>query len=395
MRSDGRSAMSAYAMPAQNAARLQGQQQQRPMSSPGLQARGSFRRSGSTLGGTSLDAAAFRRIDSGFDSRPDGSFRMSGGLDRQYSNLDGYSDFYKYTPQNEPESTGTSVKYSNGAQGASLQRDGGGSASLYRMYSFSNPEGSDTMHRGLSTYGSIYGGQNTYGGGGIGNTRNGTILYGTMSSANLRPTYSFAGSSVQGYGSGFALLDGAAEENEFGGGQSVTESGNAYTSMGPYASKSESTSPVPSITPPIRTSGSSQRPRSQSAPACRPAPPQSSLTNTEERPGSGRRRRQRPQKRINSEEDSLPVIMTATKLESPPPLPPVPEETLAPIRRRSSAPVNATRPTVTPFEQMRALRRVQTSAYDGQTTQPTPLSSTIGRRRGTNGGLHFSGAAVV
>jgi hypothetical protein len=378
----------------------------------GAQNGGSFRLSSSSSfrrSNSGFDAATLQRIDSGFDSRPIMSFRGPGGLERHFSNLGGESDFFKLSGQGDAGGGNCAGTYSsvegsgnrNGSNGAALQRRNTGSNSLYRMYSFSNPSNGGAPNRGLSSYGSLYGGQNMYGDNG-GNGRGGASLYGTMSSGNLQQTYSFAGSGIQGYGSGFALLDGSSDVNEFSGDSSTASSWSTTGNAEYYAPKSASVSPSLSITPPIRSSSLGQFPRSHSAPTSRQASQQRSDSSTSESLGSGqRRRRQRPQKRLKNEEEpqvSTVVTKVVMKMESPSPVPPsLPkdEEILVPVKRRASAPVNATRTPATPFEQMRALRRVQTSAYQSPTPQPPASSATIGRRRGTSGGLLFSGAAVV
>lgn len=406
--------MNAYAAPSQ-------QQANQGASPSSMQSRGSFRCSSN-----GYDGGVLQRIDSGFDSRPNTSFRGVGVLQRQLSTLGGVPEFYPYGSQVNMDDTGETLTYSgnnnisgSGSEGAAMQRGGTGGSSLYRMYSFSDANNGGALSRGLSSYGSLYGGQNMYGDGS--ERGSGTNLYGTMSSGNLQHTYSFTGSVIQEHGSGFGLLDAAAEENEFGG--STASSANCWNNTGRFeydVPQNTYMSPLLPITPSAHTPNTAQRPRRHSAPASLPAYQQSASSSSTARTRNGQRtRRQGRPKRTESEEEQLQGHNCATSTtygeESPPTsrwtqgpqespqqnLPrtvsPKEEEVLVPIRRRASTPVNLARSPATPFEQMRALRRAQTSAYRAPLSPAPPLSSSmIGRRRGASGGLFFfSGAAVV
>ena len=106
-----------------NAYAARSQQQANQGASPSsIQSRGSFRCSSN-----GYDGGVLQRIDSGFDSRPNTSFR-------------GVPEFYPYGSQVNMDDTGETLTYSgnnnssgSGSEGATMQRGGTGGSSLYRM----------------------------------------------------------------------------------------------------------------------------------------------------------------------------------------------------------------------------------------------------------------------
>ncbi|KPA84395.1 hypothetical protein ABB37_02378 [Leptomonas pyrrhocoris] len=359
-----------------------------------------FRRSNSSYGAAGFNAGTLQRINSGFDSRPSASFRGVDGLQRQFSTVGGDMGFYGYTTQPDTSNGGDTEGYGESVeQPGALQRDKAGGNSLHRMYSYAVVENTNTLNRGPSNYGSFYGGHNLYGDAGGVSSKGSASFYRDMSSGNLQHTYSFAGAVIHGYESGFNLLDAAAEQNEFGGEPSEANLWNTTGNTEYDALNNTNLPRLPSFTPPLYMQSSIPRPRSHSAPASRPTPQLDNFSPPmSERAGHvQRRRRQRPQRRANNEAVEEPqmhnnAVGTVVEMK---PLPNPNEEELLPIKRLGSAPVNTTRNLVTPFDQMRALRRVQTSGYQPPNSQTVLSSSRIGRRRDNGGGLTFSGVAVV